>query len=218
MAKHDDDGEPLVDIVGRAQGGDPLAFEALVHRFRDSVVAFTCALLRDRWLADDVTQETFLQVYRRLGDLRDPAAFRPWLFRIAEHTALSGWRRRKRVREMSLRDDDGAGQPMRVAETLDGLACESGVEIRDDLCAVRDAMECLPENYGTVLSLHYVQNLSCKEIGERLGLRANNVKVRLHRARKALRRDLEARGLGPEVAETAAGDDEEDLPVAAPVA
>ncbi len=188
----------LVPLVAAAQAGDAPAFETLVLRFREPLAAYAHAILRDRGLAEDATQEALLHAYRRLGSLRDPARFRPWLYAILEHAALTGWRRRRRGRTAVLAEEDAVAEGIPVGngweEEGDGEE-EGDTKQRPELRAVRDSLEALPPIYAEALRLRYVDGLSSREMAEALGLTRNNAKVRLHRARGAFRRDLAARGV-----------------------
>lgn len=185
----DDDGAGDGDLdrtVAAAQAGDPRAFEVLVRRFREPLAAYAFALLRDRGLAEDATQEALLMAYREIRNLRRPARFRAWLYTILENAALSGWRRRRRRRAAPL--DDGQA----VAE---GAPFPGEEQPRPEVLAVREALGRLPAPYVEILLLHYVEGLSATEAADALGLSRNNGKMRLHRARRALRRDLAAQGV-----------------------
>jgi len=183
--------------VKAAQAGDPLAFEALVRRFREPLAAYAHALLRDRWLAEDVAQEALLHAWRRLGTLRDPSHFRPWIYAILEHAALSGWRRRRRRRTVALAAEDAVaeGIPVAAAESAESDGDDDGV--RPEIRAVGETLASLPPIYAEALRLRYVDGLSAAELAEVLGVTKNNAKVRLHRARSAFRRDLVVRGVDP---------------------
>jgi RNA polymerase sigma-70 factor (ECF subfamily) len=197
-------GEDLVRLVLAAQSGDPQAFETLVRMFQGPVSGFCRALTRDAALAEDAAQETFLLVYRRLASLRNPAAFRSWMYRIAEHTAISGRRRRgpkelplfSQDRDWSDSDDERAEDEMEEIVAEPEGVWGPGPEAPETprVNAVRGALDRMPAGYAGVLTLHYVQEMSCLEIGETLGISTNNVKQRLHRARNALRRDMAQSG------------------------
>jgi len=155
--------------------------------------------VRDRSLAEDVAQETFLLAFRGIGRLRDPTAFRAWLYRIAENTAHSGWRRRRRWRALSLDEGDGPDDGG-CATAIEDPARPGEDDTPGAILALRAAMDRMPARYAGVLALHYLEGLPCAEVGRALGISTNNVKVRLHRARNALRRDLEGRGIRPAAA------------------
>ncbi len=194
MPAHQD----FATMVVAAREGDRAAFEALVHRFREPIWAFVFALLRDRGLAEDAVQETFFFAYRGLGTLREPGAFRAWLYRIAEHAALTGCRRRRRRREVAL-DRDAMGVPRPHPVILPREMADGGftADARPDLVALREAMGGLPPPYSEILTRHYLEGRSCRDMAEDLGLTLTNAKVRLHRARRALRARLEERGAAP---------------------
>ncbi len=188
----DGDGdEDLEPTVRAAQAGDAPAFEALARRFRAPLGAYAYALLRDRGLAEDATQDALLLAWRRIRSLRDPAAFRPWIYAILERAALSGWRRRKRRRALALREGEAVAEGAPPGEEEPPPPAAD----RPEVAALRSSLEALPEGYRDVLSLHYVQGLSAREVAGAVGLSFNNARVRLYRARIALRRELAARGV-----------------------
>jgi RNA polymerase sigma factor (sigma-70 family) len=187
----------IVPTVEAAQRGDPLAFEKLVRRFRGRLATYAYALLRDRGHAEDATQEALLLAYSELGTLRDPARFRPWLYAILENAALSGCRYRRRRPSFPLADDEAVaeGSPWEAAAARE----EQGAEppgLRPEVRAVRSALDRLPGHYAEALLLHYVDGLSARDLAGALGLSRNNAKMRLRRARRALRRDLASQGVG----------------------
>ncbi len=194
-------GRSVADLAAAARGGDGQAFEVLVLRFQAPLTAYCRVLMADRGLGEDVAQETFLLVHRRLPLLRDPGAFRPWLYRIAEHVARSGRRRRfRRVREVPLHDFDPPASPHRPSPLVErdgggdgAVPPPSGRGGAAGL--VREALDRMPETYAGVLALHYVQDMSCREIAAALGITQNNARQRLYRARLALRRDPACRAL-----------------------
>ena len=202
-------GEDLARTVRAAQAGDGRAFEDLVNRFREPLGAFAFGLLRDRGLAEDVVQSAFLLAYRGLGALRDPGAIRPWLYSIVENLALTGRRRRKRRTFRLLEDRDavaeGEGPPRRgegwrrrfPAPAAHGDEEPVPPPVRPEVRAVREGLARIAPNYAQVLTLHYLEGLTASEIARALGLTRNNAKVRLFRARNALRRDLLARNEAP---------------------
>jgi RNA polymerase sigma-70 factor (ECF subfamily) len=189
-ADGDDD---LARTVRAAQAGDPLAFETLVHRFRGPAAAYAWALLRDRGHAEDAAQEAFVLAHREIRRLRDPGSFRAWLYAIVENLALTGRKRSRRGRTVEIREGEAVaeGRPWREEDPAAG---DDAAE-RPEILAVREALTRIPAAYAQALDMHYVQGLSSREMAAALGVTVNNAKVRLHRARNALRRDLEARGV-----------------------
>ncbi len=157
--------------------------------YRGRIHAYVLGLVREPAEADDLTQETFLRVFRKLDTLRDPASVSSWLYRIATNLVNDRFRalgRRPPGRPLS--DDEGAPahDDARVPR-LDFLLARS--EMSD--CVQRYIDE-LSDSYRAVILLHDLEELTNPEIAELLGCSLETVKIRLHRARGKLRAALEA--------------------------
>jgi uncharacterized protein len=162
------------NLVATALGGDDDAFAVLVDRHYARTRALVRSLLRDADEAADVTQEAVLQAFLGLEHLREPGRFGAWLYGIAANLARMRLRRARRTAPVV----DGA-RP--------GLA-----ESAETAALVREALAVLtPEQRDAVL-MHDVAGLTAPEIGDRVGRSAGAVRVRLHRGRKELRRQLSA--------------------------
>jgi RNA polymerase sigma factor (sigma-70 family) len=168
------------DLVAAALRGDPEAFAALVEPHRPRLTAFLERLLAGRDEAEDAVQETLLRAYLGLSGLRRPDHATSWLFGIAVNVARM--RLRSRVAHdravVSLGPSPPASSPEQAAER------------RELLATVREAIGLLPEGQREVVLLHYVDGLSCEEIGAILGRSPGAIRVRLHRARRQLRDEL----------------------------
>jgi RNA polymerase sigma-70 factor, ECF subfamily len=164
--------------LGRFLRGDEKAFETLVVRYEARVRNFAYGILRDRSLAEDVAQETFLTAYRKAKTFRGEGSFRGWLFRIAAHRAQDEIRRRVRRAEVDLDGTREKGQ-------------ESGFETG---YALSKAFSKVRPEYRTVMLLREVEGLSYQEIAEALEWPLGTVETRIHRARLELRDLLRAAG------------------------
>jgi RNA polymerase sigma-70 factor (ECF subfamily) len=199
------DDADLIPTVEAARDGDPLAFEALVRRFRRPLASYAYVLLRDRGYAEDTVQEALLLAYREIPRIRRPGRFSSWIFSIVENAALSGRRARRRRPFLPLRDEDAVaegpgaeGPPWEPGEVPE----EKGLdESRPEVQALRSSLGRIPPHYAQALRLHYMDGLSSREMAAALGLTRNNAKMRLRRARRALRRDLAGSGAILEPAE-----------------
>lgn len=156
-----------------ARAGDPAAFAVLVERNRSRVEAVAERLVGED--AEDLMQEALLRAYLGLSQLRDPARFGAWLCGIAVN--LAKMRLRRRAFETRL---------------LSEPASDGGLEEREVLERVREAVEVLPPGQRDVVVMHYLEGLSCDEIAALLGSTSGAVRVRLHRARQQLREQLAA--------------------------
>lgn len=170
----DDDRE----LLERFLAGDETAFEALVVRHEAGLRGLAYGVLRDRGLAEDVAQETFLTAHRRAKSFRGEGSVAGWLRRIAVNLARDELRRQKRRPEAALPDGlEPSGEPQ--------LANEARWDIRRGLGKLR------PE-HRIALVLRDVQGLGYREIAEALGWPLGTVQARVHRARQELRQALEA--------------------------
>ena len=189
-----------LEIIEGLRSGDDRAFERLVREYVGPLHAVALRLLQNDADADDAVQEAFLNAFRYFDGFRADARLGTWLHRIVVNAALGRLRKRKR------RPDFGAdvidinellpqfgenGHPKRYSEPWVQPAEElaTRAETREQ---VRRMIDKLPDNYRTVLILRDIEELSTAETSELLELSLGTVKVRLHRARQALRNLLEA--------------------------
>lgn len=183
-------------LLDELRAGDDRAFERLVRLHVGPLHAVALRLLQNPADADDVVQEAFMSAFRNLANFRGDARLRTWLHRIAVNAALGRLRRRARrpsgqldVDELLPRFDERGRtahyhQPW--TQTTEELAARA--ETREQ---VREMIDKLPDNYRTVLILRDIEELDTAEVAELLELSPGAVKVRLHRARQALRNLLE---------------------------
>ena len=144
---------------------------------------FISRMVRDEWAADDLTQDTFLKVQEKLSDLRDSSKLRSWIFQIARNRCLDYFRSRqgRDINQLKTQGVKASMAPM----------AQVRLEQHQMSRCVQDKIRLLPEPLRVVLILFDTMELSHQEIGDILGIRAGNVKVRLHRARNALKEILE---------------------------
>jgi len=174
----------LAELVGRAQGGEREAFGALVEQFQPTVYAIALRRLSNESDAMELTQEVFLHVLHRIGQLREPERFAGWLRQVAVRMAIN-----RATRRMS-----PASAEAGVLET----AFEHSDEPLDQLIS-RERAERLWAALGRLKSLDrealdafYIRGLSLLEMAESLDVPLGTVKRRLHTARKRLRAELES--------------------------
>jgi RNA polymerase sigma-70 factor (ECF subfamily) len=175
-------------FLARLKRGDAQAFEELVRRYSGRLLRAARRLLASEEDARDAVQDAFVAAFRAVGDFEASARLSTWLHRIVINASLMKLRTRRRKPE----EEIDAYLP-RFLE--DGHQVESSIpwtEPRAELrTIVRDAIERLPEIYRVVLVLRDMEELSTEEAAEVLGATPNAVKIRLHRARQALRTMLD---------------------------
>jgi len=178
--------EPDESLVVRFRDGDEEAFEALVKRYEAPLRKLAFGYLRDRMLAEDVAQESFLLAYQRIGSLGRVEAFRSWLYRIAINRAHDELRRRARKGEVA-----GEEGEERIRQLEEPVALTSSIEARDLGRRLSKVIAKLPEKYRRPLLLKEIQGMTYAEIAELLGWPMGTVQIRVHRARLRLRGQVE---------------------------
>jgi len=168
------------------QDGDAAAFRALIERHQEDLLRFLARLTGDRQAAEDVFQETFLQVHISADTFDATRKFKPWLFTIAANKAQNMLRKRVRRQEVDLsaplsRDPEGGQTFIDLMEVSVPLPDEAmqGQE-RDQL--VQKAVDRMPQSLKEILLLAYFQRLSYAQIAEELDIPLGTVKSRLHAA------------------------------------
>jgi len=168
----------LIDATGR---GDMEAFESLVKRYQGPLLNFITRYVRDRSMAEDITQEVFLGIYRAAPRFQARTKVSTWIFQIAYNRAMTELGRRKRredLHDVLCRSrEEGAGEPMSSPAEHYGLEQE-----------VMSAIGRLPDNQRAALLLRVNEELSYREIGDILGVSIQSVESLIFRARTTLRR------------------------------
>jgi len=174
--------------------GDPTAFGELVRRYGDSVLGYLMHMSGNREQAEDFFQETFKRVHEKAHTLRGNQ-FKPWLFQIATRVAIDGFRRRKRLRIISLNQKldcaDKETEELGAVALADDSYEPSGEAIKAEQAEqVRQALDSLPARQRATLVLAYYQQLTYKEVAEVLGCSIGTVKTQMYRALRSLARRL----------------------------
>ena len=176
--------EEFEPLVVRAQEGDTAAFDELVRLTYGDVFNLAIKLTGNEADANDVVQDTYGRAFRGLRRFRGDAAFSTWLYRIASNCASSFMSRRSRQRCYSLPEAD------EVIETDPDQDPSLRAEASSLRHSLERALEQLPHRLRAVMELRHLEDLSHREIAERLGISESATKVRIHRARNTLRRLL----------------------------
>jgi RNA polymerase sigma-70 factor, ECF subfamily len=181
------------ELVARLQRGDEDACEALVREQTAPLLAVARRYLRSEEDARDAVQEGFVAAFRSIGRFQGGSSVSTWLHRIVINACLMKLRSSRRRPETSIDEllprFDETGH--RVAEPEEWRdSAEDAIDRSQTRRHVREAIGRLPETYRTVLLLRDIEELSTAEAAAVLGLSENAVKIRLHRARQALRSQI----------------------------
>lgn len=175
-----------LELVRRVQRGDSAAFDLLVRKYRHRVVALIGRYVHDWSEAQDVAQDTFLRAYRALGNFRGDAQFSTWLHRIAVNTAknhLVAHKRRPPGEDIDIDDAENFESALRLR---DNDTPERELMRQEMEQTVMRAVEALPEELRTAITLREVEGLSYEEIAQQMQCPIGTVRSRIFRARDAI--------------------------------
>ena len=178
-----------VRLIQDTLSGDDAAFNTLVQKYQKSVHALVWRKIGDFHHAEEVTQDTFLQAYKKLSTLKNPNQFAGWLYVIASRLCLN-WGRKRKLTVQSLEDlsMDEVERSSYTHYMLEEQQKENS-ERRHEI--VKKLLARLPESERTVVTLYYLGEMTTKEIGKFLGVSANTIASRLRRGRKRLQEQQE---------------------------
>ncbi len=182
------------EIVALARGGEEAAYRELVRRYERPLFSLLYRMVRDRELAEDLAQETFVKALNAIESYRPEYKFSSWIFKIANNAAIDHLRRRE-LDTLSLEGSPHAETP----EAIEATALQIGdrqespldeVEARELGGEIETAIAKLRPEYRSCILLRHVEGRAYEEIAEILGLPLGTVKTYIHRARNELRREL----------------------------
>ena len=179
------------EVVARSREGDETAYRELIRRYERPVFSLIFRMVRDREIAEDLSQETFIKVLNAIGTYRPEFKFSSWVFKIANNTAIDHLRRRE-LDTLSLEGSPHAATP----EAMEATALQLGTGVAsplDDVASrelggeIEAAINRLRPEYRSCILLRHVEGRAYEEIADILGLPLGTVKTYIHRARNELR-------------------------------
>lgn len=178
-------GEKLseAEAIERAKQGDATAFEVLYNLHKRRVYSLCLRMTTNTAEAEDLTQEAFLQLFRKIGTFRGESAFSTWLHRMAVNVVLM--QLRKKGLQVVPLDDESEGEeetPKRDYGAQDNVLAGSL-----DRLQLKNAIDRLPPGYRSIFVLHDVEGFEHNEIAQMVGCSIGNSKSQLHKARMKLR-------------------------------
>jgi RNA polymerase sigma-70 factor (ECF subfamily) len=173
-------------LIRRFKEGDQTAFERLMEKYSNYVVSIAYNIVGDLHIAQDMAQEAFLKVYRKIAALDSPRKFRGWLYSIARSTCID-WLRKEHSKPCSFDGmaDNGVDPQDAKKDTFASVEME---ELREK---VLNIIGMLPRIYQQIIMLKHLRNMSYKEIAEFLGIPIATIESRLYRARLLLKEKLQ---------------------------
>lgn len=179
------------EVVAHARDGHEAAYRELIRRYERPVFSLVLRMVRDRQLAEDLSQETFIKALNAIGSYRPEYKFSSWIFKIANNAAIDHLRRR----ELDTLSLDGAPHAA-TPEEIEATALQVGdkgetpleeLEARELGSAIERAIAQLRPEYRACILLRHVEGLAYEEIAQSLDLPLGTVKTYIHRARHELR-------------------------------
>ncbi len=183
-------GELDSDLVKRVQQGDKAAFDVLVLKYQQKVVNLISRFVSDQSECYDVAQETFIKAYRALGNFRGDSQFYTWLYRIAANTAKNHLASRSRKSPTYAVDVEDAEHFSGESRLKDNTTPESLMLTDEIKQTVFAAIEKLPEDLKTAITLRELEGLSYEEIADVMACPIGTVRSRIFRAREAIDKEL----------------------------
>jgi len=177
--------------IDKVINGDTQTFSVLVDRYKHMVFTLAMKILKNTEEAEEVSQDVFVKVYQALHTFKGDSKFSTWVYKIAYYRSLDYLK--KIGRSVSANSVD-------ISNVYDLAAIENtlySIEANERNAAIKSAISELPENDAVVITLHYFEELSLKEISKIMSLPTNTIKVRLFRSRKRLAELLKSK-LEPE--------------------
>ena len=186
------------DLIARAIQNDSAAVRAIMRQCNQRLYRIARSVVRDDSEAEDIVQEAYGRAFTSLREFRGESSISTWLERIVLNEALGRRRRRDTVDQVSIQDQQGARSHSLVDMQPDP---ERIVAQREIQRLLESAIDLLPQEFRMVLVMRTIEGMSVDETSERLGIRPETVKTRLHRARTLLRARLE-KDVGPLLTDT----------------
>lgn len=173
------------ELIQRILDGDQNAFANLIRKYQKQIHTLAWRKIGDFQIAEDIVQETFLQVYQKLETLEDPTQFTRWLYQIANRFCIAQIRKNSIQTQPLEETDISEIETEAYSQFVAAEHAKTTADAQRDL--VEKLLEKLKEKDREVITLHYLEEMSSPEIGELLGIPENTIKSRLHRAKQQLK-------------------------------
>lgn len=179
-----------LELVAKIKCGDDLAFQEIMGRYTQKVYNLAMRLTRNVEDTEEVLQDVFVTVYKKINSFEGKSQFSSWLYRVTANTAFMKLRRRKNTESVSFEEVSGDVKENLVGQAPDETSIDYMSTKHELRSLLESSIQRLPSEYRNIFILRDVDGLSNEEVGEMLSLTVPAVKSRLHRARLILRKRL----------------------------
>ena len=166
--------------INKVCAGNTNAFAFLVEKYKDMVFTLAIRMTRSREEAEEISQDAFIKAYKSLPKFKGDSKFSTWLYKIAYNLSIDYLKKQKRLIKSDLIDEINEGNLGLEQDVL------SLIENKERKQIIEKAIYLLPEDDRVIITLFYFEELSLNEISDVVNIKANAVKVKLHRSRKKL--------------------------------
>lgn len=180
------DNKSDIELISKVLEGDKQAYALLIKRHQRFVFTLALRFSKSREDAEEIAQDCFIKAYRALHTFRQTSKFSTWLYSIVYTTSMT-FLRKKRLDTQSIEDDSSIFQ---LQSRISDLS-SNDAEHKSKMVYVNLAISRLLPDDAAIITLFYQGEQSLEEIGQTLGMEANTVKVKLHRARHRLKEKIE---------------------------
>ncbi|MBK3518964.1 RNA polymerase sigma factor [Carboxylicivirga marina] len=174
-----------IKLIKLIKAGDIGAFAQLIDKYQHMAYTLANSIVKNKQEAEEVTQDAFYKAYKALDKFKGDAEFSTWLYRIIYNTAISKMRGRK------AETSDLDNKEVEKQETLSFSDNLNRLEQKERKVILKKALSKLKEQDAFIIILYYYKEQSIEEIEQATGLSKSNVKIKLHRGRKQLQKELE---------------------------
>ncbi|MFH1320422.1 MAG: sigma-70 family RNA polymerase sigma factor [Bacteroidota bacterium] len=171
--------------IDKVLQGDTTAFACLVDRYKDMVFTIACRIVKNREDAEEIAQDAFMKAYGHLENFKGGSRFSTWLYSIVYNTAVSRTRK-KQLETYSI--DEAVTETFSPEDSVNQLNMLGN---EDQKKFIKEAINRLPGDDASILTLYYMDECSFSQLCEITGLENSNIKIKLHRARKKLHIELQ---------------------------
>ncbi len=184
--------EQLILVVQQAQAGNPEAIGQLFDQYKNTVYSIALRETKSRTLAEDVVQETFVEMIQTIGKVKHPDSFLAWLKQLAYHQCTRYYKRKEIKHEVSA---EGNEDSLSILDNLEernaSFLPDEALDQKEFRATILSLIDTLPEVQGTALRMFYFEELSLKAIAQVQGVSINTANTRLNRGRKAIKDAIE---------------------------
>ncbi|MCD8492842.1 MAG: sigma-70 family RNA polymerase sigma factor [Geovibrio sp.] len=178
-------------VVEKVIDGDAASYELLIRKYQSKLFSTVLHMVKNRELAEDIVQESFLRAFRKLDTLNNRSQFYPWIKRIALNMALNHFEKEKRVLDVETEDDESS-----FFENISSGESPEELTLKEEMKRyVRMFVDSLPDRLRVVIILREVEDMSYEEIAEMLNIPLGTVRSRLFNARNIIKERLIKQGL-----------------------